>query len=113
MSPIQIFPRYKLVMTYDIRPEALRIYQHFIINEFAPTLQDLSVYMLAVWETTYGPYPQRQVEFVAESLELIQAALQDDRWALLEGELRNFVLNYHRKIIPFRQGFQLVSHPPR
>ena len=113
MSPIQIFPRYKLVMTYDVRPEALAIYQHFIVNEFVPTLQDLSLYMLAVWETAYGPYPSRQVEFVSESLEEVQDALLDDRWALLEGELRNFVRNYNRKIIPFRHGFQLVSRAPR
>ena len=113
MSPIQIFPRFKLVLTYDVRPEALGIYQHFVINELVPTLQDVSLYLLAVWETAYGPYPERQVEFVAESLVEVLAALKDDRWALLEGDLLNFVHNYHRTIIPFRQGFQLVAGPTR
>jgi hypothetical protein len=108
MSPIQIFPRYKLVLTYDVRPEALGVYQHFIVNEFIPIVQDLSLYMLAIWQTAYGPYPSRQLEFVAESQELVADALQDDRWALLEGELRNFVVNYNRRLIPFRDGFQLV-----
>jgi hypothetical protein len=111
MSPIQIFPRYKLVLTYDIRPEALGIYQHFIVNEFVPTLQDMSLYMLAVWETAYGPYPSRQLEFVTESLREVQEAVQDDRWTLLETEMRHFVRNYSRTIIPFRQGFQLIAHP--
>lgn len=113
MSPIQIFPRYKLVLTYDVRDEATGIYQHFIVNEFIPVVQDMSLYMLAIWQTAYGPYPSRQLEFVAESQALIADALADDRWALLEGELRNFVRNYNRKVIAFREGFQLVARAPR
>lgn len=113
MSPIHIFPRYKLVLTYDVRSDKRNRYQHFIVNEFIPVVQDLSLYMLAIWETAYGPYPSRQVEFVAESQERVAEALLDDRWTLLEGELRNFVRNYSRNIIPFRDGFQLVTSAPR
>src|SRR5690606_5442811 len=111
MSPIQIFPRYKLVLTYDIQPGVLNSYQHFILHELLPTMQDLGVYMMAVWQTAYGSHPSRQVEFVAETLEEVQAALEDDRWLLLEGELQNFVHNYNRQIIHYRHGFQLVAQP--
>jgi hypothetical protein len=113
MSPIQIFPRYKLVLTYDVRPEATGAYQHFIVNEMIPVVQDMSLYMLAIWQTAYGPYPSRQLEFVAESQQQVADALADDRWAMLEGELRSFVRNYNRKVIPFRDGFQLVARAPR
>ena len=113
MSPIQIFPRYKLVLTYDVRPGILNAYQHFVVNEFIPVVQDLSLYMIAIWHTAYGPYPSRQVEFVAESLSQVVDAVEDDRWTQMESELSQFVRNYSRTVIPFRDGFQLVSQAPR
>lgn len=113
MASIRIFPRFKLVLTYDIRPEALSTYQRFVINDFIPTAQELSLYMLAVWQTVYGPYPARQVEFVAESRDLVDAALKNEQWRLVETELRSFVGNYNRRVISFREGFQLVGRPSR
>ena len=54
----------------------------------------------------YGDYPMRQVEFVAESLEVIRTAIEQDQWQQLEDGLKEHTLNYQRKVVHFQDRFQ-------
>lgn len=106
MSTIRIIPRFKLLLSYDIRPESYAVYQRYILDEFIPGLQELELYMLGAWHTAYGAYPVRQIEFVMEEMETMRRALRDDRWQRLEDELKGYTFHYDRKLVPYRHGFQ-------
>lgn len=106
MAFIRIIPHYKLVLSYDVRPEVYTDYQRFILDEFVPGLQEMKLYMSAAWRTAYGNYPNRQVEFVLEDLDTMRAALQNAHWKRLEKQLISYTTRYERKLILFRQGFQ-------
>lgn len=99
---ISITPRYKLLMQYDIVRETQDSYYQFVIGELVPTLQSLGLYMLQVYHTAYGPYPIRQVEFVAEDLDTIQIALQSEKWKSVEDRLMAYISNYTHKVVHFR-----------
>ena len=101
-----IVPRIKLLITYDINDNAQEAYYRFVLNEMVPALQDMGLYMLHVYHTAYGPYPVRQLDFVAESLEVVQKALKTDTWEELQSRLLDYTSNYSQKIVQFRDGFQ-------
>ena len=101
-----IVPRIKLVMCYDINETSNEAYYRFVLNEMVPALQDLGLYMLHVYHTAYGPYPVRQLDFVAESLDVVKTALKSDTWEELHARLQDYTTNYSQKIVEFRDGFQ-------
>ena len=101
--PIRIVPRYRLLLRYDIHPDAMDTYYEFIMNEFIPALQSMGLYMAGVWHTAYGSYPNRQVEFIGDSREIFREVLQSERWEILENKLQTFTLNYERKLVRYRQ----------
>jgi hypothetical protein len=104
--PIRIIPRYRLMMRYDIRPDQFEPYYQFVMNEFVPALQNMGLYMVAVWHTAYGDYPVRQVEFVTDSLDTVREVFQSERWDKLEAQLKTFTLRYERKLVRYRDRFQ-------
>lgn len=106
MLPNRIIPRYRLILQYDIRPEMYDPYYEYVIKEFVPGLQSMGLYMVAVWQTTYGSYPARQVEFVTESLETVRDILNSDRWQALEDRLLAYTQRYQRKTVRYRNAFQ-------
>ncbi len=104
---IRIRPKYKMLINYDIRPEAQEVHYRFLTTEFVPALRDLGLYMIDIHQTMWGDYPLRMAEFVAESLEVVQAALQSEKYQELEAQFQDNALNFSRKVIPYRSGFQL------
>lgn len=70
-------------------------------------MRQMEIYIIDVHHVLWGEYPIRQTEFVAESLEVVRQALQSDRFREMEDRLKQFTENYSRKIIPYREGFQL------
>lgn len=106
MSAFQINPQYKLLIVYDIIPKTALIHQQFTLNEYMPTLQEMGIYMVNAWHTTYGAYPIRQLEFVLENLDVMRRAMEDPRWQLLEDRMKSYTTSYNRKLVRYRQGFQ-------
>lgn len=104
--PIRIIPRYRLLMRYDIRADSFDMYYQFVMNEFVPELQNMGLYMAAVWHTAYGEYPIRQIEFLSDSRETIHEVFQSKRWEQLERKLLTFILNYERKLVRYQDRFQ-------
>jgi len=82
------------------------MYYQFVMNEFVPELQNMGLYMAAVWHTAYGEYPIRQIEFLSDSRETIQEVFQSKRWEQLERKLLTFILNYERKLVRYQDRFQ-------
>ncbi len=104
---IRIRPKYKLVISYDIRQEAQETYYRFVTTEFVPGLRDLGIYMIDVHQTIWGDYPLRVAEFVAESLAVIQNGLKTEKYIFLEERFLEYTINFSKKVIPYRDGFQL------
>ena len=104
---IRITPRFKLLVQYNINPETHDEYFEFVTQEYVPGLQALGLYMYRVYHTAYGEYPIRQLEFLAEDMDTVRKALQSATWRRLEDKLLNFIADYSRKLITFREGFQI------
>jgi hypothetical protein len=67
----------------------------------------MDVYIIDVHHVVWGNYPVRQMEFVAESLNIMREALGSERFKDLEEKLQSYTDNYRRKLVPYRDGFQL------
>lgn len=106
MAQTSIIPTCKLLLSYDIRPEVVDQYYHYVLKEFVPELETMGLYMFRVWHVAYGPYPVRQVEFISDDLNAVQDTFRSERWEALEERLKLFTLHYERKVVRFRAGFQ-------
>ena len=106
MSPQTIIPNYKVLVSYDIRPDMVEKYYYYVLKEFVPELESMGLYMFKIWHIAYGDYPIRQMEFVSEDLGTIRDVLSSDRWETLESSLKELTTDYERKIVPFRKGYQ-------
>lgn len=76
-------------------------------TEFVTALRQMEVYIIDVHHIVWGKYPIRQTEFVSESLDIMRNALQSSHFAEMERKLQLYTTNYSRKVIPFKDGFQL------
>ena len=106
MPPIPIVPRYKLMILFDVQPTQYEHYYRYLLGDFIPGLQKMQLYPFMAWLTAYGNYRQRQVEFVAENLDVVKAALASDSWQKLEEGLQSHTHNYTRKLVQFKDRFQ-------
>ncbi len=106
MPNITLYPRYKLLITYDIQPGKQDAYYRFALGEFVPGLRSMGIHMLSAWHVAWGDYPERQLVFVTESAEVLQAAFASDRWQHLEERLRGFTTDYTRRVVHYAAHFQ-------
>jgi hypothetical protein len=104
-----IVPRFKMIVSYDLIPSTQDSYYQFVLGEMVPAMQEMGVYMTEAWHTAYGEYPVRMVSFVAEEFDTINEMLESQRWHDLETRLQNYIRNYTRKVVEYRQGFQFVG----
>lgn len=106
-----ITPRYKLMLFYDLTGQETEAYYQFVMTEMIPALHEMGLYIFRAFHTIPGPdggdHEMRQVEFVAEDLQTVRDALDSDKWHEYEARLLQHASNYSRKIVHFRQGFQL------
>ncbi|MCB9451283.1 MAG: hypothetical protein H6672_07570 [Anaerolineaceae bacterium] len=103
---MQIVPRYKILLRYDIRLGMQEPYYQFIMNEFLPGMQNMGIYPIAAYHTAYGDYPVRQLDFVTENLDTVREVFESERWVTLEDRLKSFIIHYDRKIVRYRDSFQ-------
>lgn len=107
----QITPRYKLMLFYDVSTHETEAYYQFVMTEMIPALHDRGLYIFRAFHTIPGPqgddHPMRQVEFVAETLQTIRDVLDSEKWTEYEQRLLEHAVNYRRKIVRFRPGFQM------
>jgi len=102
----QITPKYKVILTYDVKAMRQADYSQFVLGTFIPAVQSLGLHITGAYHTVHGDYPSRQAEFVAESWETVLHALQSERFEELEATLKSYTLNYNRKLVKYRRGFQ-------
>ena len=70
----------------------------------SPTVKRIVV---ASSDKAYGAYPIRLNGFVAKDRAMLDQVLAGAEWRQLEYTLKRFVTGFKRKIVPYRDGFQL------
>jgi hypothetical protein len=104
---VKIIPRYKILMQFNINPEAGDDYFQYIMHEFIPGMQSLGVYMFRAYHTAYGDYPIRLLEFLTEDMDTVRRAFQSHAWYELETKLLCYVTDFSRKTVVFKDTFQV------
>lgn len=97
----------KLLLSYDVRQEALQEYYQFVMGRYVPALQSMGFQMSEAWHTAYGSAPNRLIGFVCSDAETMRDLLASDLWQTLNSELEEYVTDFAYKFVPFRGGFQL------
>jgi hypothetical protein len=109
MAQRSIVPRYKLLVCYDILQGPTEGYYQFVFHELVPAMESIGLYMIEVYHTAYGPYPLRQLEFVAESYENIKHALKTPTWQNVQGKFAQYTTNFSVSLVHYRPGFQFTK----
>jgi hypothetical protein len=99
-------PQVKLLVTYDVLEAKQEEYFQYVLGEFVPAVQNLGLYMTDVWHTAYGDYPVRLAAFVAPDYDTMVGILNNPSFVQLEDKLKEFVVNYRRRVVPRKNGFQ-------
>jgi hypothetical protein len=96
-----IQPEYRVLLVYDIIPEEQQTYFYYMVEDFVPAMRKMGLYMIFVWEITYGDYPQRQLDFVCESADTLRAILTSPTFHEAEARLQAYTHDYRRKVVRF------------
>lgn len=96
----------KLLLSYDPLPEHEEAYFRYVLGEFVPALAQAGLPMCEAWLTAYGPYPRRLTGFLAPDVKSLKLILASPAFRNLEARLQQYVMNYRRRIVPARPGFQ-------
>ncbi len=97
----------KLLITYDINEGTVEEYRQFVLGEFLPAVQRMGLAVTEVWRTDYGNYPDQQTELVSRDEDAMRHILNSAEWDELESQLKRYVSNFDRKVLPYKHGFQL------
>lgn len=98
--------RVKLLISYDILDDNQQAYYQYVLGEFLPQVQAMGLALTDAWHTAYGDYPVRLLSFVARDHATLNSILAHDDWQRLEDKLKTFVLDYKRRVVPYRDRFQ-------
>mgnify|MGYP001278557879 CR=1 FL=1 len=98
---------YKLLLSYEVKPEAMQEYYQFVMGRYVPVLQSMGLQMSEAWHTAYGSAPNRLLGFVCEDQETMARVLESENWTAVNEELARFVADFSYKVIPYRGGFQI------
>lgn len=96
----------KLLLTFDPVPGRQEAYFQYVLGEFVPALAQVGLPMCEAWHTAYGAYPLRLTGFMARDLDSLQTILASETFQQLETRLQEYVVNYNRRVVPARRGFQ-------
>lgn len=109
MQPIQIYPEYALILTYDIKPGVYERYFRWISNELFPALQSRKLYVQHLWYVVGGAEakPERRIEFITEDLDTIRRLIESTEWSELESRLQYFTENYSYRVVKYKGSFKV------
>lgn len=98
---------YKLLISYDVRPELLNEYRQFVLGEYIPFLGSMGMQISQAWHTAYGAAPSRLLEFVCRERDTVMSLFQDDNWESFNEQLESFVEGLNYKVVPYKDRFQI------
>lgn len=96
----------KLIITYDPVPERREAYFRYVLGEFVPALEQMGLTLAEAWHTAYGEYPLRLNGFLASDERTMANILISEEFLELEARLKEYVINYSRRVISSNKSFQ-------
>jgi hypothetical protein len=97
---------FKLLLSYHVSESRMQEYYRFMLGRYVPAMQAMGLEMSDAWHTAYGDFPNRLIGFVARDETVLDSVLENDTWAALNEEMRQYVTEFRYKVIPYREGFQ-------
>ena len=98
---------YKLLVTYDVRPELINEYRQFVLGQYIPFMGSMGLQISQAWHTAYGRAPNRLLEFVCRERDTVTNLFQDDGWASFNEQMEMFVEGLTYKVVPYKDRFQI------
>ncbi|MEW5908328.1 MAG: hypothetical protein AB1659_00850 [Thermodesulfobacteriota bacterium] len=74
-------------------------YEKFIIDKFVPGINRLGIHTVAGWCILVGGYTEIIFEGVSNDLELLEKALRNPEYKVLNHELQNYIKRYKTKVL--------------
>lgn len=99
------YPGLKLLLSYDVRVEAINEYRQFVLQKYIPEMQSLGFQISEAWHTAYGNAPNRLIGFVCQDRATLDDLLLNEVWEELNDELGVFVTDFSYKVVPYRGIF--------
>ena len=99
----------KLLIAYNVKPAREEAYFQFMVSEFLPAAHGGGLRMAEAWRTVWGDYPQRLIGLVSESQRTLEQILGSGPWREMEAKLAEFVDDYQRQTVAYRNGFQFLK----
>jgi hypothetical protein len=97
---------YKLLVTYNIKPNREAEYYRYVLGEFLPRLQNIGMLMTEGWHTAYGNYPVRLLVFRTNDDIDIEEAMASEEWIDGKNTLLKLVADYEERLVPAKNSFQ-------
>jgi hypothetical protein len=98
---------YKLLVSYDVRPEAINEYRQFVLGRYIPFLGSMGLQISQAWHTAYGNAPNRLLEFVCREHDTVATLLGDESWESFNEQLQQFVVGLDFKVVLYKDRFQI------
>lgn len=98
---------YKLLVSYDVRPDLIDEYRQFVLGQYIPFLGSMGMQISQAWHTAYGAAPNRLLEFVCREHDTVMSLFQDDNWDSFNEQLESFVEGLTYKVVPYKDRFQI------
>ena len=98
---------FKVLVSYDVKPELLNEYRQFILGQFIPFMGSMGLQISQAWHTAYGSGPNRLLEFVCREQDTVTTLFRDDEWNTFNEQLEMFVEDLNYKVAPYRNRFQI------
>ena len=98
---------YKLLISYDVKPELLNEYRQFVLGQYIPFMGSMGLQISQAWHTAYGNAPNRLLEFVCRERDTVTNLFQDDEWTTFNEKMEMFVEGFNYKVVPYRNNFQI------
>lgn len=91
----------KFSQYWDVIPGKEEKYDHFIINEFYPAMEDLGIIIGGEWKILIGESPNIFFEGRSEHAERLLTALNSQKFKIMKNELLKIVSNYSSRVLVF------------
>ncbi len=98
---------YKLLLSWDIKPNRDQEYFEFMVREFAPRITSMGLTPTEAWFSVYGDVPQITVEGITDDFDTMKKVLESREWVDLKTRLLGLVDGYQQKVVAGRPDIQI------
>ena len=104
----------KFNQMWDVASEKQEDFDHFVVEEFYPTLEEMGILIAGEWEVLIGDSPRIVCEGRANDVYSLISNLQSEKFLQAKKRLRNYVEDYRSRLLSFHiqkvKGYKSASY---